>query len=274
MWFCGETAIFNLRHILRIRLRLKTKWTLVTSNRVSRVGLETAVFFETPEQICSRVFKQLRPRTPVAAIEVRFCKFANVNSFIRMESNRIEIRISDLLQNAPASIIEALAYILIGKLFRKEIPAEYSQRYRRYLNRRDVRSAMEATRQVRGRKLITSAEGHVYNLATIFDELNFKYFFGLMAAPTIGWSRRASRGTLGHYDPSHHAIVLSKSLDRSNIPRVVVEYVMFHEMLHLRYPARHTGLRRCVHTREFKEAEKQFERLAEAKALIKNLPVD
>ena len=73
---------------------------------------------------------------------------------------------------------------------------------------------------------------------------------------------------LGHYDPSHNAIVLSRVLDRPGTPRLAVEYVLFHEMLHLRYPAEHTGARRRVHTREFKEAEKQFERLAEAKRLL------
>jgi hypothetical protein len=48
--------------------------------------------------------------------------------------------------------------------------------------------------------------------------------------------------------------------------------VMFHEMLHLRHPAEHRGVRRCVHTPEFKSAEKQFGRLAEAKQALGNLP--
>jgi hypothetical protein len=33
----------------------------------------------------------------------------------------------------------------------------------------------------------------------------------------------------------------------------------------------HTGSRRCVHTKEFKQAEKQFEHLREAKALLKRI---
>jgi hypothetical protein len=47
---------------------------------------------------------------------------------------------------------------------------------------------------------------------------------------------------------------------------------MYHEMLHLRHPAEHEGARRCVHTRSFKAAEKQFEGLKEAKALLRKLP--
>jgi hypothetical protein len=76
---------------------------------------------------------------------------------------------------------------------------------------------------------------------------------------------------LGHYDPSHNAIVLSRVLDKQDTPRLAVEYVLFHEMLHLRYPAEHTGARRRVHTRAFKDAEKQFEGLPEARRLLRSL---
>jgi hypothetical protein len=90
-----------------------------------------------------------------------------------------------------------------------------------------------------------------------------------MAQPLLGWSRRPSRATLGHYDPSHNAIILSRLLDSDQVPRLTVEYVMFHEMLHLRFPVEHRGARRCVHTREFKVAERQFARLKEAKQMLK-----
>jgi hypothetical protein len=65
--------------------------------------------------------------------------------------------------------------------------------------------------------------------------------------------------------------VLSKILDRTEVARIAVEYVMFHEMLHLRYPVEHKGARRCVHTPEFKLAEQQFEGLKEAKDLLHKL---
>jgi predicted metallopeptidase len=52
---------------------------------------------------------------------------------------------------------------------------------------------------------------------------------------------------------------------------LALEYVMFHEMLHLRYPVDHGGSRRRVHTKEFKQAEKKFKRLTEAKERIKKI---
>ena len=202
---------------------------------------------------------------------VRYCRFANVNSFIRLTEGRLEVRIADVLEGAPSPIQEALAFILIGKLFRKPIPESYGHRYRLWLNRSDVRRQVSLLRRVRGRKLLAAPQGQFYDLEPMFEELNQRFFGGLMARPALGWSLRPSRTLLGHYDPAHHAIVLSKILDRDSVPRLAVEYVLYHEMLHLRHPTVHKGVRRCVHTPEFKAAEKLFPGLVEARAALKRL---
>ena len=130
---------------------------------------------------------------------------------------------------------------------------------------------MHLAKQERGRKLIREPEGKVYNLCAIFEELNLQYFHGLMARPELGWSLKPSRTTLGHYDPAHNVIVLTCLLDSFEAPEVAVRFVMFHEMLHLKFPTQHRGSRRCVHTREFKKAEQQFEQYQQAKVLLRNV---
>jgi len=231
--------------------------------------VETALFFETLEQIYTRVFRTIKPRTPLPAITVRFRRYANVTSRIKLADNRLMVDISDLLEPAPAPIHEALAYILIAKLFRKAPESNVIARYQRYLNRADIRRALHTAKRERGRKLLRGPKGAVYDLQAIFQSLNFRYFSGLMSAPQLGWSTKPSRTTLGHYDPSHHAIVLSSLLDCEQCPELVVEFVMFHEMLHLRYPAEHKGARRCVHTKEFKAAEREFEMYSDAQKALR-----
>jgi hypothetical protein len=234
-------------------------------------GLQSSLFFETAAEIYIRVFRELKPRTPPPELRVEFCKFANADSFIRLENGRLHVRMSDLLEGAPAPVLEALAYILLGKLYRKEVPRIYSHRYRLYLNRRDVRRQAHLIRQIRGRKFISGPKGEHYDLEEIFERLNSRFFDGMLGRPQLGWSRHASRSMLGHFDPSHNAIIISRIFDRPAVPALAVEYVMFHEMLHLRYPVDHGGARRRVHTREFREAEKQFPHLKEAKELLKRL---
>ena len=233
--------------------------------------LQSAIFFEAPEEIFARVFRELKPRTKPPAVRVQFCKFASANSFVRWDDAGLQIRITDVLEGAPAQILEALAYILLSKLLRHPTPKTHAERYRRFLNRKEMRRSLQLIKQTRGRKFVSGPKGDCYNLEEIFEILNHRHFHGLMARPLLGWSRKPSRVMLGHYDPSHNAIVLSKLLDSHRIPRLSVEYVLFHEMLHLRFPVEHRGARRCVHTREFKQAEKEFPELARAKEILKSI---
>lgn len=233
-------------------------------------GLEPALRFETAEQIFERVFREWDPRAPVPGIEVTFQRFANANSFIRLENCRATVRITDVLEGAPEPVLEALAHILWCKLYRRRVPPAYNRRYRLYLNRKDTRATLEKVRQERGHKRVLPAAGKYWNLEEIFDVVNFRYFHGLMARPELGWSRQVSSTMLGHYDSSHNMIVISRILDQPGERRLALEFVMFHEMLHLRYPVQHRGARRCVHGPEFRRAEKEFERWQEAEQMLKD----
>src|SRR5438552_9441326 len=135
-------------------------------------SLQTSLFFETPEEIFARVFRELKPRTALPELRVEFCRFANADSFIRLEPApaatasgpalaghaQLQVRMSDLLAGAPAGVVEALAHILLGKLYRKAVPRVYSHRYRLYLNRKDFRRQAHLVRQTRGRKFISGPQ--------------------------------------------------------------------------------------------------------------------
>lgn len=226
---------------------------------------------EPPEVICARVFRQLRPRTPPPAISVRFCPYADAHSSACWRNGRLELRISDVLAAAPVPVLEALMHILLGKLLRRPVPRAWLGRYRRYLARRDIQRTLELIRALRGRKQLAGPRGQHFDLDEIFDDLNRRFFHGLMIRPRLGWSLRVSRTTLGHWDPAHQAIVINKLLDRAGTPRFVLDYVMYHEMLHLRYPTQSRAGRRRVHTREFRAAERLFPRLREAQQWLKRL---
>ena len=234
-------------------------------------GLQSSLFFETPGEIYARVFRELKPRTALPELRVEFCQFANADSFIRLENGCLHVRMSDLFEGAPAPVIEALAQILLGKLYRKAVPRLYQHRYRLYLNRRDMRRQAHLVRQIRGRKFLSGPAGAHHHLEELFERLNRQYFGGLLGMPQLGWSRGVSRSMLGHFDPSHNAIIISRIFDRPEVPALALEYVMFHEMLHLRFPVDHAGARRRVHTKEFRAAEKEFPHLKEAKELLKKL---
>ncbi len=214
---------------------------------------------------------ELRPDCPAPPVAVQFFAFASVNNTIRLREGKLFIRLSDLLEGAPDCVLHSLAHILLAKMYRKPISRQHSTRYRRYVSSHELTRKAHLVRQIRGRKRVASAQGHTYNLEEIFDVLNARFFGSLLARPRLGWSREAARNRLGHYDPAYNAIVLSRVFDHPRVPRAAVEYILYHEMLHLKHPVKLRGNRRCVHSAEFRAEEKLFPQLHEAKMFLKRL---
>jgi len=223
------------------------------------------------QQIFQRSYRELRPRAPMPEMRIDFYPFASVNNTIRMREGKLRIRLSDLLEGAPESVLEAIAHILLAKIYRKPIEPAHATRFRRHVSSHDIRARAHLVRQIRGHKRIISAQGHVYHLEEIFDELNQQFFHGLLARPQMTWSQQRSRRSLGHFDPGHNAIVVSRIFDHPRVPRCAVEYIVYHEMLHLKHPVKLRGSRRCVHGKEFQAEEQLFPHLHQAKAFLKTL---
>ena len=222
-------------------------------------------------KLFEETYRELRPRSEVPELRVEFFGFANINNTIRLREGKLLVRVSDLLEGAPDYVLKAIAHILLAKMYRKPVEREHATRYRRYVSAQHMSRKAHLVRQMRGRKRIHSAQGHTYDLDVMFEELNLRFFYGLLARPLMTWSGEYARNRLGHYDPAHNAIVVSRVFDHTRVPRLVVEYIVYHEMLHLKHPVRMRGSRRCVHSAEFQAEEQLFPRLDEAKRFLRLL---
>ncbi|HEV2234068.1 MAG TPA: SprT-like domain-containing protein, partial [Terriglobia bacterium] len=121
-----------------------------------------------------------------------------------------------------------------------------------------VRLRIDEARRQHGKKHLLPPRGRHFDLEETFAALNQKFFRGELPAARLGWSRKRSRRILGHYDDAHQTITITRWLDAPSVSRDLVEYVVFHEMLHMRFPTERRGHRRVVHSSEFRNSEKQF----------------
>jgi predicted metal-dependent hydrolase len=222
-------------------------------------------------EIFQDIYRELRPASSIPELKIEFFAFANVNNTIRLREGRLLVRLSDLLEGAPDTVLRAIAHILLAKMYRHTIDRGHAARYRRYVASHDIVRKTHLVRQMRGRKRLRSARGHFYDLDAIFEDLNTRFFHGLMARPRMSWSQTKTRRILGHYDPAHNAIIISRIFDHPAMPAFVLEYIVYHEMLHLKHPVKLRGSRRCVHSAEFQAEEKLFPRGAEANKFLKGL---
>ena len=224
-----------------------------------------------PLHIFEQAYRDLRPDAALPGLKVEFFPFTSIKNTIRMREGKLLVRLSDLLEGAPAPVLKAIAHILLAKMYRRPIDREAAARYRKYVSSHHVSRKAHLVRQMRGRKHLDSAQGRTYDLEALFEDLNQRFFHGLMARPQMTWSRDHARNSLGHYDPAHNAIVVSRIFDHPRVPRFAVEYIVYHEMLHLKHPVRLRGTRRCVHSADFQAEEKLFPQLDEVKQFLRNL---
>jgi len=162
--------------------------------------------------------------------------------------------------------------ILLGKLYRKKVEPAHHEVYRTFILRPEMQDRARIVRTERGRnpRHITTLGRHV-DLDACFDRLNREYFGGVLDKPRISWSLKRSRRILGRYDATHHMIFISRFFDSRDIPTYVLDYVMFHEMLHVKHRSRIHQSRVLVHTPEFRAEERRFAEYHLAKVWLKGL---
>lgn len=213
-------------------------------------------------------FQILDDKRKLPEIAVEFYPYIGINHTIRVRNGKVFVRLTEVCCDMPLNQHKALAYILVAKLLKKKIPANILETYRGFIKNQELRDKVTENKRARGRKIITTPKGEVYDLDKIFDELNEYYFDNNIAKPTLTWSTRKTYRILGHHDSTHETIVVSRSLDNQKTPEYVVKFVVFHEMLHIFHPTVHRKGRRYNHTPQFRRDERTFEYFEEAENWI------
>lgn len=165
----------------------------------------------------------------------------------RPAGNGIALRLSRVFLSAPAEVLHEAA-LFIGK---RGGPTPLMNRFLR----------LSATGIGRPRKARTRAKGRHHDLGAAFERINSEYFEGSVTA-SITWSRRhpgrVRRRTLGSYCPLSQTVRINPVLDNPGVPALFLDFIVYHEMLHAAVAIREKGGRRDVHSKEFREREKEF----------------
>jgi predicted metal-dependent hydrolase len=202
---------------------------------------------------------------------VEFFPYANLMHTIRLREDAALVRLSDLLSKAPLYVQEAAAAILLARLYRRRPPRELLDAYRRFTMAHATRRRVVQMRRSRGRKLQSRPRGQVHDLSPMFTRLNRQYFSGRLRRPRLGWSGRAWRRQLGCFDPGVEQIVINIRLDRPEVPPFVVEYILYHEMLHVKHPIRAASCGLQSHSAAFRKEERRFRDYDRARRFLERL---
>ncbi len=184
----------------------------------------------------------------------------------------IQLIASEAFITAPEPVIEALVELSLHsrRPRRRNVTADPARHYRALV--RDYAASPAFVRILRGLKSgAAETRGRHYDLEEVFQRVNATCFGGRVDRPVLTWNRAVTRRKLGHYQPGTDTVMLSLTLDSATVPAFVVDFVMYHELLHKYLGVGMRNGRQRAHTAAFRRAEKVFPRYEEAQAVLKRV---
>ncbi len=220
------------------------------------------------EGIYRDAYREIVGRVPQSIREFCFVfyPYRDVRAKVEFQSGVLTVRLARVLDDMPEEMHRALALILVGKLERKPYSKEAERRFDVYTRSETVRGRIAEQEKARPprRKPHYGVQGLRHNLLEVFERINREYFEGKLKQPPLSWTRTASRKRLGYVDGKGR-VYISRVLDRLSTPCYAMDFIMYHELLHLVIPSEKKGSKTYHHTPAFREAEKRFKHYSKAR---------
>jgi len=203
---------------------------------------------------------QARGNAPAPEIEVFP---ASVLYRTKVMKRTRQILVNEGFIDAPDQVLGALMRVSLGQA-RDDAALRSIKTYAMSKDFISVQAAVEQTADT----LAGDGRGHHHDLTAAFQRVNRSYFGGAVNAPRLIWNRRPTTRKMGHYDTTQDTVMISMSLDRADVPAYVVEFVVYHELLHKTMGTKVVNGRRHSHTSAFRKAERAFKQYPEAQTFL------
>jgi hypothetical protein len=113
--------------------------------------------------------------------------------------------------------------------------------------------------------------GRVHDLEASFKRVNDLYFSGRMDRPILCWNQTLTSRKFGHYQPSRDTVMISVSLDSPEVSTSLLDYVVYHELLHKKHGSQIVNGRRIAHSAAFRADERLYTKWEEAERELTRL---
>jgi len=210
---------------------------------------------------------QLGVQEPVS----EYHKFSELKHVWTKDGRHYKFKVSDYLDDAPDEVLKSLALYLLSLAYGKEGNADSAKPYLEYSASPRLWDRKRFEYMRRARSIILNPKGKHRDLDTVFQYVNSFYFSSRLPEVTLAWSRESPRRRLGFFFEPLNLLAVNAVLDSERVPRYVLEFVVYHELLHYVNPASGARVRRIHHTAEFRRQERLFTHFEDSEKWLRKL---
>jgi hypothetical protein len=201
--------------------------------------------------LASKAFLELYPNKDLSnyTFNIHYSgKFSSYNANVKYRGPVFDFHLSREWKNISEEIVIGLLERLFQKVFKTKIKTMNQDLYEGFLKNVHIAIPKDSVEP---------------ELKDSFDRINEQYFLGIVEMPNLIFGQRSFR-KLGSYEYSTDTITMSEVFRNIKVEdRSLLDYVMFHEMLHKVHKFKTVNGRSRHHTGKFRHAEKQFENFEE-----------
>lgn len=212
----------------------------------------------------SETFRVVNSKIAAGRLSASYYPYRELKHTWRSRDGLVMFRVSDYLRGTPEEVIESLAWYLICRARGVDCPEGMSEKYLSHIGSHKFWSDRRDLYVGRAKNLAFRAKGSERDLGTVFDYVNACYFGGKLDTPELAWASESPSRRVGFFHAPLRILAVNRALDSARVPRYVLEFVVYHELLHGLLDVEDGVSGRIRHTAEFRKKERAFARYDEA----------
>ena len=199
-------------------------------------------------------------------VDAEFVAFKELKIKWQRSYGKAEFKVSDYLSDAPADILDDIAKTLFSKISGSD--AEYPDAMNDWMTSREFLEEKQPVYLRRSRNLTRTMRGDHRNLEDSYERLIKSGMIKHDPDVHISWTRDPNVRRVGYCSVLMKVVAISSIFDSTTIPEFVLDYVLYHEFIHIEAGFNPFGRK---HGPEFTKRERQYPQYEEAEDWLKRL---
>jgi len=193
------------------------------------------------DDIPHKAYVQLYGKEPDYRMLVKYhARFTGFNANVKKTSTTIEFHLSRKFEGCEPEIQMGVMQFLLNKLFKTKVKSADIDLYHTFVKKLSEYAPVDKNDPA---------------LEASFQRMTNRYFNGMMTRPNLVWGNNNVR-LLGTYTYATDTIMISSIL--KDAPEEILDYVVYHEMLHKKHKFNHSSNRTRAHTKAFRHDERSY----------------